>query len=169
MRLAAVGAVGLNGCAFSPADAKRTLPAAREWPEDDDKFWQMVRRQYPLTNQRTYLNTGGLGPATYYALDTMNAAQMELQRISEHGHRRIAGVREAAAAFLGVSPDEVAFTRNATEGNSIVASGMKLRAGDEVIFESHAHPGGAIPWMTRQKEHGVRVKVFDPDPDLGCR
>ena len=55
--------------------------------------------------------------------------------------------------------------RNATEGNATVASGLtSLRAGDEVIFESHAHPGGAIPWMSRQKQQGIRVRVFEPDP-----
>ena len=47
--------------------------------------------------------------------------------------------------------DEIAFTRNATEGNSTVASGLQLSSGDEVIFESHAHPGGAVPWMNRAK------------------
>lgn len=164
IQLAAVGAVGLNGCAVGPAAGAATIPAPGEWPENDDDFWKMVRRQYPLTRERTYLNTGGLGPATYAALDAMRAAQMELQRISEHGHSRFTGIRETAATFLGVDADEVAFMRNATEGNATVASGMKLSAGDEVIFESHAHPGGAIPWMARQKEDGIRVKIFDPDP-----
>ncbi len=164
VQLAAFGAIGLNGCAVAPASGAATVPTPGDWPEADDEFWKMVRRQYPLTRERTYLNTGGLGPATYAALDAMRAAQMELQRISEHGHSRFRRIRESAAAFLGVGADEVAFMRNATEGNATIASGIKLSAGDEVIFESHAHPGGAIPWMTRQKEDGIRVKIFDPDP-----
>jgi selenocysteine lyase/cysteine desulfurase len=145
------------------APAARASVSRVDYASDDD-FWEMVRKQYPLTRERTYLNTGGLGPATYAALDAMNKTQMDLQRISEHGHSKFAEVRETAAAFLGADASELAFTRNATEGNATIASGMKLKSGDEVIFESHAHPGGAIPWMTRQKETGVRVKVFEPDP-----
>jgi selenocysteine lyase/cysteine desulfurase len=38
-----------------------------------------------------------------------------------------------------------------------------LKAGDEVIFESHAHPGGSFPWLHQQKLRDVVVKVFEPD------
>ncbi len=132
-------------------------------PLDDDAFWRAVRSQYPLTRDRTYLNTGGLGPAPYPVLGAVQRTLWELQTISETGHARIETAREPVAAFFGVRPAEIAFTRNATEGNATVASGLDLRPGDEVIFETHAHPGGSIPWLVRQKEHGVRVRVFEPD------
>ncbi len=143
-------------------------PLLSQWPtefvKDDDAFWAQVRRQYPLTHDRVYLNTGGLGPAPYSVIDTVQQAMMDLQRISEHGHRRIEGVREKVAAFLGAEPAEIAFTRNATEANATVASGLTfLKPGDEVIFETHAHPGGAIPWMSRQNQQGIVVKAFEPD------
>jgi len=138
------------------------------WPPpsglDDDAFWALVRRQYPLTLARTYLNTGGLGPAPYPVLDAVQRTTAELQAVSETGHGKIEDAREPVAAFFGAKPSEIAFMRNATEGNATVASGLDLRPGDEVVFESHAHPGGSIPWLNRQKQHGVKVKVFEPDP-----
>ncbi len=143
--------------------------APSPWPPpvgiDDDAFWRLVRAQYPLTRERAYLNTGGLGPAPYPVLDAVQRTMLALQTISETGHRRVEAAREPVAAFFGAAPSEIAFMRNATEANATVASGLKLlRPGDEVLFESHAHPGGAIPWMTRQKEQGIRVKIFEPDP-----
>jgi selenocysteine lyase/cysteine desulfurase len=124
-----------------------------------------VRAQYPLSYARTYLNTGGLGPASYPVLDVVQRTTMELQSMSETGHRKIEESRAPVAAFFGVAPVEVAFMRNATEGNATIASGLlTMQAGDEVIFESHAHPGGAIPWMNRQKQQGIKVKIFEPDP-----
>ena len=140
-----------------------------EWPlpsnTNDEEYWALVRAQFPLTRERTYLNTGGLGPAPYPVIDAVQHTMMELQRISEHGHKRIVAAREPVAAFFGVKPEEIAFMRNATEANATVASGLTfLKPGDEVIFESHAHPGGAIPWMSRQKQEGIRVRIFDPDP-----
>jgi len=167
--LTRMGAVGVTAAVAGPASAcaPRSQVAASPpsvWPTDDDDFWRMVRKQYPLTRDRTYLNTGGLGPATYSALDAMRDTQMDLARISETGHSMLERARETVAIYLGADASEIAFVRNATEGNATVASGLSLAAGDEVIFESHAHPGGAIPWMTRQKETGVKVKIFEPDP-----
>ena len=161
----AVGVAGASmACSPGIADAGRP-----SFPPDgdpgDEEFWEAVRGQYPLTRERGYMNTGGLGPAPYSVVDAYTSMIWEMERISEHGHSRIEGVREAAARFFGVEASEIAFTRNATEGNSTVASGLALKAGDEVIFESHAHPGGAMAWMTRQKEHGIRVRIFEPDPN----
>ncbi len=128
----------------------------------DDDLWKIVRKQFPLTTDRVYFNTGGLGPASYPVLDAVTKTAMDLQRISETGHSRLNVAREAVAKFFGADPGEIAFTRNATEGNATIASGLNLQSGDEVIFESHAHPGGAMAWMVRQKEEGIKVKIFEP-------
>ena len=153
---------------IAAASVAVALPAGRApWPPNPaaDDYWELVRAQYPLTRDRVYFNTGGLGPAPYPVLDTVAALTMELQRLSEHGHNRLVEARAPVARFFGVKPEEVAFMRNATEGNATIASGLTmLRAGDEVIFESHAHPGGAIPWLSRQKQQGIKVKIFEPDP-----
>ncbi|MEZ4699465.1 MAG: aminotransferase class V-fold PLP-dependent enzyme [Rhodothermales bacterium] len=149
--------------ALLPAAGRAPWPPPAHLPPDD--FWALVRAQYPLTHDRVYFNTGGLGPAPYPVVDTVSSLMMQLQRLSEHGHNRIMEAREPVARFFGVKPEEIAFLRNATEGNATIASGLTfLRPGDEVIFESHAHPGGAIPWMSRQKQQGIKVKVFEPDP-----
>ena len=87
-----------------------------------------------------------------------------LQSRVEHGHELLAGARATLARFLGADPAEISFVRNATEGNSVIAGGLKLSAGDEVIFESHAHPGGWYPWAQQHRLRGVVVKTFEPDP-----
>lgn len=139
------------------------------WPPEDDltedAFWDVVRSQFPLTHERAYFNTGGLGPASYPVLDKVQRTVMDLQYWSEHGHHTIEDTREEVAKFIGAAPYEIAYMRNATEGNSTVASGLNLRSGDEVIFESHAHPGGSTPWMSRQKSQGIKVRIFEPDPN----
>jgi selenocysteine lyase/cysteine desulfurase len=139
-------------------------PAMPAFPADGDPdYWERVRDLYPLTRDRAYLNAGGLGPAPYPVLDAVERLTRDLQRLSEHGHSHLAPAREQVAAFVGADPEEIAFTRNATEANSIVASGLDLRRGDEVVFESHAHPGGAFPWMARQLRDRIAVRLFEPD------
>lgn len=162
-----VGALGaFTGCnataSTAPRAAAPALPAFGSVPED--AFWRAVRAQYPLLDNPVYLNTGGLGPAPQPVLDAVFDTMTHLQEHSETGHELFEPARKAMARYLGVAPREVCFTRNATEGTSIIAAGLALAAGDEVIFESHAHPGGSFPWANRAKLHGVKVKVFDPDP-----
>lgn len=153
-------AAGAKLGAATPADAP--LPAFDE--RAPEQFWAAVRNQFPLTRALTYFNTGGLGPASAPALAKAAETTRRLQERSEHGHGLLAGAREILARFLGAVPDEIAFVRNATEGNAIVAAGLALAPGDEVIFETHAHPGGSFAWLQQQRLRGIVVKVFEPDP-----
>lgn len=162
--LQGLGAGALGALAgFTPATAaERTLPAFDA--ANSDAFWRAVRAQYPLRDDPVYLNTGGLGPVSRPVLDTVEAVTRQLQEHSETGHSLFEPARALMARFIGASPEEVCFVRNATEGNSIIAAGLALAAGDEVIFESHAHPGGSFPWLNQAKRRGVTVKLFEPDP-----
>jgi selenocysteine lyase/cysteine desulfurase len=129
-----------------------------------DAFWAAVRAQFPLQDDPLYLNTGGLGPVSRPVLAAVQATTERLQEHSESGHALFEPARAAMARFIGAEPDEVCFVRNATEGNSIIAAGLALAAGDEVIFDSHAHPGGSFPWINQAKQRGVMVRLFEPDP-----
>lgn len=157
------GSIGLAGLLF-PGRKESAAPAwdPATFNGNDADFWAMVRRQYPLREEPVYLNTGGLGPAAYTTLDAFNRTVLELQTISETGHSKFEPARQTMAAFLGAKSTEICFTRNATESNSIIAAGLDLQPGDEVIFESHAHPGGSFPWLNLQKAYGIKVKVFEP-------
>ncbi len=149
------------------AGAKLGAAPAAELPAFDarepERFWQAVRELYPLTRERTYFNTGGLGPASRPALDAAAAVTAKLQEKCEHGHEQFAGLRKTVADFLGADPAGIAFVRNATEGNATVAVGLQLQAGDEVIFDDHAHPGGSFVWYQQARLRGLTVKLFTPD------
>lgn len=166
LQRAAQAGLGLAAVPFArsaAAQSAESLPAALPSPEAAD-FWDVVRDLYPMTRERAYLNAAGLGPAPYPVLDVVERATTAQQTIVEHGHERLDEIRGPVASFFGATPAEIAFMRNATEGNATVASGLDLRPGDEVIFESHAHPGGSFAWLSRQQRDGIRVKIFEPDP-----
>jgi selenocysteine lyase/cysteine desulfurase len=129
-----------------------------------EAFWGAVRAKFPLRDDPVYLNTGGLGPASQPVLDAVANTMRRLQEHSETGHAHFEEARAVLARFLAAQPAEICFVRNATEGNSIIAAGLGLAAGDEVIFESHAHPGGSFPWLNQARQHGVIVRLFEPDP-----
>ncbi len=124
--------------------------------------WDQVRVLFPLGSEVTYLNTGGLGPTSQPVLDAVLEQNQIQARTGEHFHKLLGVARETAADFFGVNSSEIAFVRNASEGNSVISNGLSLRKGDEVVFDSHAHPGGSFAWMNRQKLDGVKVKIFEP-------
>lgn len=163
-----LGAVATLAAPSLLAAKPRKVAPASKLPEYDAKhpaeFWRAVRAQFPLLSDPVYLNTGGLGPASQPVLDMVSSTTNQLQAHSETGHPLIEPSREQMARFLGVKAEEVCFTRNATEGNSIIAAGLTLKEGDEVIFETHAHPGGSFPWINQAQLRGVEFKLFEPDP-----
>ena len=130
--------------------------------DKDEKFWDFVKQQFPLQDDLIYMNNGGLGPSPYQVIETIKLQMLKWESISETGHGIVEKVHEKAAKFFNCGIDEIAFTRNATEGMNIIAQGIPLKKGDEVLMTTHEHPGGGIPWLAIQKDKGIRVKLFEP-------
>lgn len=167
LRHLGAGAAGMMAAAGVRAGGAAEAGAA-EWPPrhgagEPRRYWDLVRSQYEISDSLVYLNCGGLGPSPRPVLDVLNLTARSLQRRVEAGHDLFEEARVRLAGFLGATVEEIGFTRNATEGNSIIAAGLDLRAGDEVVFESHAHPGGSLPWLNQAKRRGITVRVFAPE------
>jgi selenocysteine lyase/cysteine desulfurase len=69
--------------------------------------------------------------------------------------------RGKAAKLLGVTADEIALTRNTSEGSNIVVTGLDLKEGDEVVITTHNHPSNNDSWKVRAKRRGLVVKSAD--------
>jgi cysteine desulfurase / selenocysteine lyase len=160
----AAAVAGLSGFVWKDGKATRLTEA---WPAidpEDEQFWKFVRMQFPLTDERAYLNTGGLGASPYAVIDAVKAKMDELEKVAETGHsdELWKEVKTAAAQLLGCDSTELAFTRNATEGINIVCNGLPLKRGDEMITTTHEHVGNTVPWLALLKREGIVVKLFEP-------
>jgi selenocysteine lyase/cysteine desulfurase len=159
------GGAVLGALGASPAAA--TPHTAAPWPAvepDNEGFWAFVRAQFPLTRDRAYLNTGGLGASPYAVVETVKGMMDDLEKICETGHSEPLWkeIKTQAAALLGCDADELAFTRNTTEGVNIVANGLPLKAGDEIILTTHEHVGNALTWLALARRTGAILKLFEP-------
>ena len=70
--------------------------------------------------------------------------------------------RTRLAQFLGCEEAELSLTHNTTEGINLMAWGLPLKAGDEVIVSTHEHVGNALPWLNRAKLEGIRLVPIIP-------
>ncbi len=127
---------------------------------NDEPFWKLVRSQFPLTKDIYYLNNGTMGVSPYSVIDAVHQKSVTINTKGIYGggdHECMAAI----AKFVGADSDEIAFTHNVTEGNNIIAQGLPLKKGDEVIMTSHEHVGGALPWLNRARHDGIVIKVIN--------
>ncbi|MEN9540016.1 MAG: SufS family cysteine desulfurase, partial [Cyanobacteriota bacterium] len=86
----------------------------------------------------------------YYDHDNANVHRGAHQ-LSARATEGFEGARARAAAFIGAaSPNEVVFTRNASEAINLVARSWgeaNLRPGDEVLLTVMEHHSNLVPWQ----------------------
>ena len=72
------------------------------------------------------------------------------------------GARAKVAGFLNASrPEEIVFTRNATEAINLVAYTFgreRIKAGDEIILSIMEHHSNIVPWHFLRERHGAVIK-----------
>jgi len=70
-------------------------------------------------------------------------------------------VRTRIANLIGADPSEIALTNSATQGIGIVATGLGLKAGDEVVVSAGNFPSNLFTWL-HLRRLGVKVHVLKP-------
>lgn len=182
--IAAVGAMTIGGA----------LPAnAREWEEyaarfdrsisdglpagplrpDDETAWKVVAKNYTVTNKITNLENA------YWGI-MANPVLAEYKQLTEFINKEnttfartrwsetYRSVKDTVAAFLNVSPDEIALTRGATESLQTLIGGYnKLKPGDTVLYADldYSEMKNAMRWL--EVRRGVKaVKLTFPEPTI---
>jgi cysteine desulfurase / selenocysteine lyase len=151
----------LAGVSISDLAVRPTLPSAASI-DNDEQYWKLVRDQFPLDKNLTYLNNGTMGPSPYPVIEAVNKGMMDTEQFLSYSGWEHAAAK--IATFVGAHEHEIALTHNVTEGINIYTWGLPLRKGDEVILTTHEHVGNALPWLNRQKLHGIVIKTFSPAP-----
>ena len=80
-----------------------------------------------------------------------------------------ARLREALARLVGATVDEIVLGNSASYGLHLLANGLPLRAGDEVLVVDGDFPSDVLPWLGLERR-GVTVRRLRaaqplPDPD----
>lgn len=140
------------------------LPARRGAP--DEKYWEAVRARYLLPREVIFLNAANLCPSPLPVVESLHASTMGYERNPSPSVRSglMRDGREAArslvASMLGVTPEEVVITRNTSEANNFVSSGLQLGPGDEVIVFSDNHPTNLTAWREKGRRFGFTVTTL---------
>ena len=93
-----------------------------------------------------------------------------LHTLANEATEAFEGARAKVATFLGaMRPEEIVFTRGATEAINLVAAsfGTRLGAGDEILISQMEHHSNIVPWMLLAQRVGARV-IWAPVTDEGA-
>jgi isopenicillin-N epimerase len=150
--------------AWRAFEARLEAAAASRLPDGgNETYWQMVKRQYPLEDGLLYLNAANVCPASRLVLDRHLEYLRDFQANPSFQNRdKYVAMRESLRGKLGrmlrVSPDEIAITRNTSEGSNLIVKGVDLKPGDEVLITDHNHPSNNDSWRVRARRDGFVVK-----------
>jgi len=121
-----------------------------------------VRKEFPELRDITYINNAAV---SLMPLGSRNAMTNSLKDRSLTGEKRTdlrnqreLNVRTKLARLVNASVDEICMVSNTSEGLNIIARGLDLREGDNVVLADCEFPGNVLPWLNLQKT-GVGVKV----------
>lgn len=143
---------------------------------------QRIREEFPVLHR-----TVGEYPLIY--LDSANTSQKPravVEALAAHYLERNAnvaramhvlgaeateayeGARARIARFIGAgAPEEVVFTKNASEALNLAANtlGARLRPGDEVLISVMEHHSNIVPWQFACERAGATLRWFDVTDD----
>jgi isopenicillin-N epimerase len=131
----------------------------------NETYWSMVKRQFPLDEKLIYLNAANVCPSSRLVLDRHQEYLRDFHSNPSFQNRAKYGpmqesLRGKIAGMLRVSGDEIAITRNTSEGTNLIVRGVDMKAGDEVIVTEHNHPSNLDSWKVRAQRDGIVVTAL---------
>ena len=129
--------------------------------------WDELARAYDLAPEILYLNHASIGTIPR-AIASARHRYLDLCETNPWLYiwggaweKERQDTRRRAAALMRCDADEVAITHNNTEGINVLAQGLPLGPGDEVLFSSMNHPGASVCWQQQAARRGFKVRRFE--------
>lgn len=161
------------GSVVQPLFSGRPAGAQPQHGSGPEALWEEVRRQFAFRDERVPMNAANLCPSPRAVAERVRELTRDIDVDCSFPNRAKFGPlleasREAVAAQLGVTADEIALVRNTSEANNVINAGLPLAAGDEVVVWDQNHPTNNVAWEVRAARHGLAVtKVSTPAAPSG--
>ncbi len=142
-----------------------------------------IREEFPILERQVndrplvYLDSASSAQKPWAVIEAMNKVMESSYANVHRGLHTLANettdafeaARASVARLVGsASPDQIVFTKGATEAINLVAAsfGQRLTAGDEIILSVMEHHANIVPWHFLRQSRGVVLK-FVPVLDDG--
>ncbi len=131
----------------------------------DPHFWFEAQQAFTVDRSLVNLNNGGVSPAPAVVQEAMgrhlafsnNAPPYTMWQVLQPQREP---VRQRLARMFGCDAEEVAITRNASEGLQICQFGFDLEPGDEVLTTTQDYPRMVTTFRQRERREGIVLRQF---------
>ena len=124
-----------------------------------------ARAHFPALERWTYMDVAGRGVLSREARAALDAHLDE--RMMNGGDKvkffdLVEATRARFAQLIHAHPEEIALTKNISEGLNMVATAFDWKRGDNVILcPELEHPNNVYPWLNMQR-YGLEVRTVAP-------
>jgi selenocysteine lyase/cysteine desulfurase len=122
-----------------------------------------LRSLFPATSGYAYLNSAAVSPMPTTAIEAINT---QLRDVASHGslhYQDWIDTKERArgliAEMLHVRAEQIAFTRNTSDGFASIANGLDWKSGDNIVSFANEFPSNFYPWRRIRDEFGVELRL----------
>lgn len=144
-----------------------TMTAPRAHSRTAEPDWPALRREFPTLARWTHLDVArkAMLPRWVEAAtrewfaDIYDSAGQDAFSMD-----RVEDAKQALAGLLGLNPAGLAMVKNTSEGANIIARGLKLRRGQNVVIGEAEHENNTLPWRYLERD-GVEVRIVPMRPD----
>jgi cysteine desulfurase/selenocysteine lyase len=137
------------------------VPASRALPAPSDEDPLGVRRDFPITDTLTYLNTASRAPFPRAVRDASVAfADVKMRTGFAANRDEIREeARERFAALFGAKPEEIGILYSTSDGENIVASALDLGPGDNVVIDELHFVTSFVLYRELEKNKGIELRI----------
>jgi selenocysteine lyase/cysteine desulfurase len=130
---------------------------------NDEDLWARMAQAFTVSPNMLNLNNGGVSPQPKVVQDAVDryyhlsneAPTYYMWQILDKGREPL---RRKLADLAGVSGEEVAINRNATEALATVTWGLTLNKGDEIVMTKQDYPNMIQAWKQKELRDGIKIK-----------
>src|SRR5688500_9351347 len=131
----------------------------------DEDYWSTIQQALSVTRGIVNLNNGGVSPSPRIVTEALvryiwqqeDATAYTMWQILEPQSETI---RTGLAEIFGCDREEIAITRNASEGLETLLLGINLKSGDEILTTTQDYGRMLTTMRQRQQREGISLKLI---------
>ncbi len=142
--------------------------------------WEQIRGDFPVLKRLingkplVYLDSACMALKPRQVITAMNeyyeqfpaCGGRSIHKLGEEASNAYSAAREKFAKFINASePEEIIWTRNATESLNIVGRCLRLPKKSKIITTSLEHHSGSLPFVERARRDGHSIEIVNARSD----
>jgi selenocysteine lyase/cysteine desulfurase len=124
---------------------------------------ESIRSQFAALKQYAYLNSAAVSPLPASAIEAVNKQMNDVANFGSSHYLDWVETKNRARALIAqminVQPEQIAFTRNTSDGVAAVANGIEWQEGDNIVGFAREFPANFYPWRRIRDVFDVELRL----------